>query len=240
MSSSKTITKRLIIRHWAGEINDLYDIIDQVNKSIPSSELIVELDVQVGDVSISSNDAKEIKQIPKKDLEKIRQITSRSYTKVGGRYGTPYVNVKLDKTSPVMIIEIHSDDENFAEGVHTRLKNSLKNGERWLGRDRLLNLGSILLMPTIFASVWLGPEVAHKLGLASTNGRWDPAEIAGMIILFLTVGLLYGWLLWLMPNLEIIDSSMKTRMTKWKGWLVTAVMAIILGVVSSLLYDFIH
>jgi hypothetical protein len=133
-------------------------------------------------------------------------------------------------------LEVNGPDRHQVVGLFDRLEEILTrrhvflhvdpDAVQWIG-------GGVLLLPSISLGFWL----SHVLGTASRNGKWDVGEIVGMAIgAAAAVGFGIGFRQ-LYPTLELIEDDQKTRGERFGAFFLSALLVVVLGVISAALYD---
>lgn len=136
-------------------------------------------------------------------------------------------------------LEVHGPSRTSVVGLAQQLTTLLERAARgasWRG----LSTGNIALggfFVLLIFLVLLTPGVVHATNLAQQNDQYEPAEVIGLC---LAVALALGasvafWKL--LPTVEVLGEGEPSRLQRFRGWIVLAVVTVVLGVVSAFLYD---
>jgi hypothetical protein len=150
----------------------------------------------------------------------------------------PSEEVVIRLTNYGTTLDVEGDDRTQVQGLLQRLTRELGRGGTAISfdRDLLFLAGPFLAAVLVLAFL----AAVHTLKLAHVNDRWEPAEIVG-IALGIVLGLgAAGAVWWLVPPLELLGEGSASRLRRFRGRLAGAFAAVVLALLASYVYGWIH
>ena len=151
----------------------------------------------------------------------------------------PGCSAALRFTTTGTTLRIHGDDRASVVGLagHVADRLGLRAQGSLLppGAAEGLKAGASLVLPVVLGSV--GLAVGEVVGGGAGNGRWDGSEIIGLVAGF-ALGLAASVSVWMIGRqLELIPPGGQSRARRWRGRIIGAVAALVIGLLGSALYD---
>jgi hypothetical protein len=237
----KSFSKTKTWNRWSGSPKDLATASDVAQKAIKkwssSKKIESDVEIEIGDLTSNAETIDAITSIDERDLSVVSRLSIRIYISERGFFSIPRASIRVDNTAPALAAEVHGGDRIGVEGLIAELTEILDRGKRrpyWL-RHNMINLLAAPL-PGLF--VLLAVSLAHWLGIAHSDGKWQLAEIVSIGVGIVVGGGAYYGLSWLTPDLELIPhNNGKTRLRRWRSWLWTSLIALSLALVAAWLYE---
>lgn len=224
-----TYTKRNQWRGWSGTIEDLESGAGLAQQGIrewtDEEDMVISVRVVLKDFTLRGETIETLREVRLPDLRRIRSID----IDIGRRLSVePRIAIDISHESPAMTLEVSGQDRTRVEGLHAQLKSRLEEGARrpgWWARW----LVSLLYWTVPLLALGL-EALVRVAGLASVNGKWDPAELValfggGSLYLAFLIGL---W--WLTPDLQLLAPGERTRGRRFRA----VVWFFVVGVLASL------
>ncbi len=243
-------------RRWAGYRSDLVksarlatDEVGQWGGYAASASLMIAFR---GGMTQRSDDLAVFESLDRTELQAIRDVTisvsgdreawSKTYEEAFAAdeprppIGSGQVTIRLWQLNG-MSLSVEGEDRTSVEGLFGQLVRILERGAPRLHRIDM-NLFPYAVGPlAILAAVPLGALLARALGLAEVNGRWEPAEIAGMIVLPLLVLALVFAIVRTFPAVEVLDEGELPRSRRLRNVALSASGALVIGILGTFLYE---
>lgn len=226
---------------WAGERSDLLEAIAVARDTLAKWQAGDEakpppvfVSIRIEDLTIEGDES-EVENLPSRDLVDVRRISIR----VGDYIASSRVSIEVTTTAPAVAVEIHGDDRVGVEGLSSSLFTIFARGARrfgWYSSQNAAGVGGL----AVFGCITLGVLLPRALGFAANDHRWQTGEVVGLalgvaagIATFAGLGVLF-------PDLELLDVGGRTLYRRWRAAAMSALTAVILGVVASAVWAAAH
>lgn len=241
-------------RRWCGPRRELVRATELASDEIRASTGVpAEIDVEVEEKSGLTNrspDTTPITSLHPSQLQHVARVAitvtwdhdawweTRKATKEGDEPpARPQDRVRIRVTKYGTTLDVEGDDRTRVEGARVRLAEVLERGgaTNSPGFHRLwfFSLAGLLAFPGTLAGV----AVAQLLGLASSNDRWELAEIAAIVLGAILAYVPGGCAAWLFPPIELFEDGSVGRARRFRKWIIGIVGGLILAVVAGFIYD---
>lgn len=241
-------------RRWAGPRSELVRAVELASdilahhSGLPSStDLTVE---QAGDTTITSADLSALAEIHRDDLHHIESITVRIRPDREARFNRD-VEARRGGNDPPEVfdgdvsiriwkygtsLEVEGTDRTAVEGLTQRLADALGHAATNApGVDRPL-FASITFGVAVLVLENVLLELTRAIGIAHRDNQIEATETGALVVTFSLAFAIAAGVYWLFPGVELVDDGQPTRARRSRAAMISAALAIGLGVIASALY----
>ena len=145
------------------------------------------------------------------------------------------VTLSMPWAGRALMLEVEGPDRAAVEGLFQRLSELVTR------RQSFRRIGPHEVVPTVavplgFGLLVLGTLVPRWIDSSLDNHRVDWQEVVGMLAGVVLAAAVVAVVLWLYPATQLLEDGERSRAERFRGLVVAALAALVLGVVASILY----